>query len=224
MKRFSLPLNLPNFITLSAVLHVVTFAAVLWSSKGEESSPLPLGVEVQYGESFEATGVTTQKKTVRAAVKPVVTEDDGDAPAIEHKKEKPAPQPVVAASTEKFGNPDGVSEKGALTGRLGVANGQEVSAEERYIYELLKLLEKSQHDRYPTMAKKLKQTGTVKVKFTLAKDGSLIASEVIEKAPYETLNRAALEALKSIHGRKPFPPEIHRVSWEIITPIEYILN
>ncbi|MNL69053.1 Gram-negative bacterial tonB protein [compost metagenome] len=74
------------------------------------------------------------------------------------------------------------------------------------------------------MAKKLGQTGKVTVRFTLNKDGSLSATEVIDRSAYDILNRAAEDLVKSINGIKPFPEEIKKVSWEITVPIEYSLN
>ncbi len=74
------------------------------------------------------------------------------------------------------------------------------------------------------MAKKLGQTGKVVMRFTLSADGSVVSSEVIEKAPYESLNKAATELVQSINGLKPFPKEVHRASWVMTVPIEYQLN
>lgn len=221
MKKTVFFRRLPNFITLSALLHVGIFGAVLWSSAKSDLSPLPLGVEVQYGDSFEATDIRTVKATPQVA-NTVAVSDDSDAPVLDKKKEDKPQVAAKAASSEKFGNPEGNSEKGALTGRMGVANGTEVSVEERYIYELRKLMERRQI--YPSMARKMGHTGTVTVRFTLSSDGSLVASEVVEKTPYESLNRAALETVKAIHGMKPFPREIQRASWQIEAPIEYSLN
>ncbi len=216
-------LKLPQSVSFSVALHIAVFAVVLWTGGESSRSPLPIGVELQYGTSLESSGAEEVKPQAKPAPAPKVqvAQNDSDAPALENKKEEAKPV-VASAPTEKFGRADGVAEKGSVVGRLGVANGSEVSAEERYLYELRRLLERKK--LYPVMAKRLGQTGKVTVKFTLAQDGSLLNSEVVGKAAHDSLNNAAQELVKSIHGVKPFPEEIHRVSWEITVPIEYMLN
>lgn len=172
-----------------------------------------------YGDADAS--VRAKAEPVKAAPVKSVAVDDSEGPSIKNEK-----TPVAAAqetSTAKsLGTQTGTSDRGALQGREGVANGSEVSPEERYLYELKKLLE--HRKRYPPMAKKMGQTGRVTLKFTLNADGSLQESEIVEKAPYESLNKAAHDLVKSISGLKPFPDEIQKTSWVITVPIEYSLN
>jgi TonB family C-terminal domain len=214
--------NLSTSVILSAALHVAAFATVLITD--DEKPIIPVGVELQYGDSLEAPAgtaipVAAVKKEV---VKPVVQEDNSDAPSLDKKEQiTEAPQQPEYSGTRQ-GLANGTVEKGALAGREGFIHGQEVSEEDRYIFELKKLLERKK--LYPQMARRLGQTGKVTVRFVINKDGTLSTNEVIAPSQYDVLNRAAADLVKSIDGIKPFPEEIKKVSWEITVPIEYTLN
>ncbi|WP_295900950.1 energy transducer TonB [uncultured Bdellovibrio sp.] len=213
-------LNINKTILLSALLHGGAFVLGL-SLAAPEIVPLPVGVELMYGD-----GGQEQAPKIEAAkpvkIKTAVVADDSDAPALKNEKVETTQEPQQASTGKTMGSVAGTSEKGALEGREGVANGTEVSPEERYLYEIKKLLERRK--RYPVMAKKMGHTGKVTMRFTLAADGSLQESEVVEKTPYDSLNKAAHELVKGIDKMKPFPQEIQKTSWVITVPIEYSLN
>lgn len=211
-------LNLPKSILISALLHVglvVLCVGFAWT----RTVPTPIGVEVMYGET---TAPFTQSFAI-SQFKPtpqVEDKDQTDAPALKQKKAKT--QASSAPQTKSLGSQQGASEQGALAGREGVANGVEALAEERYLYELKKLLEGRK--RYPMMARKMGQTGKVTIRLTFS-EGEFQGSEIVEKAPYETLNKAAQELVDSLAGFKAFPQELkNRTSWVITIPIEYSLN
>ncbi|UOF01291.1 energy transducer TonB [Bdellovibrio reynosensis] len=180
----------------------------------------PIGVELMMGDSAapKSSAPVAAPQIEQAQTTTVV--DNSDGPAIKEEVKPVAVQPVQASQTA--GSAEGSSSKGAVSGREGVADGAEVSPEDRYLYELKKLLERRK--RYPMMAKRMGQSGKVTMRFTLNADGSLSASEIIEKSPFDTLNQAAVELVKGIDGMKPFPKEIQRGSWSITVPIEYVLN
>ncbi|MNK88313.1 transport protein TonB [compost metagenome] len=225
MQMPSISLNLKSSVSLSVMIHGGLFALCLVMGAREATVPLPIGVELMYVDDTAAPAVAAPLKAQVAAkpqVHPVVNDEDGVALDKDKKKPEVAPEPQVASTGKTLGNPNGNSEKGALTGREGVRNGQEVSAEDRYLFELRKLLERKK--RYPALARKMGQTGRVLVSFTLAQDGSLVKSEVVEKAAFDSLNEAAHDLVKSIHGVKPFPEEIHKTTWNITLPIDYSIN
>lgn len=191
-----------------------------------QKSPLPVGVELMYGETTAVSAPTKPQalNTQKTQAAPVSAMDDDGVAIDQKKKDKPVAtsENQQVAEQKTLGNPLGTSSTGALTGREGVANGSEVSPEERYLYELRKLLERRK--KYPVMARRMGHTGKVMMRFTLNADGSLSASEMVEKTPYDSLNNAALELVKGIDGIKPFPKEITRNAWVITVPIEYSLN
>ncbi|GEM_PF-1487983 len=222
MHILNISLNLNKSVLISAFLHAAVFVLGL-SFATVETSPLPVGVELMYGDGgtiFPAQAPEAVKpQALPKKVRPVVT-DNSEGPEIAATEAKEVTAEPV--ETKTAGSLAGTSSRGALHGREGVANGQEVSPEERYLYEIKKLLERRK--RYPQMARKMGHAGKVTMSLTLAQDGSLIESEVLAASPFETLNRAAQELVKGIHGLKPFPQEIQRTSWQITVPIEYSLN
>jgi protein TonB len=56
---------------------------------------------------------------------------------------------------------------------------------------------------YPTEVKKKRQQGTVVVRFTIGRDGQLLASTIKQSSGHVLLDRAALETLARA---APFPP------------------
>lgn len=221
MKLPRISLNTHSSLILSILLHGGAFLLGL-SMAAPEPVLVPVGVELMYGD-----GGTEHAPKIEAAAQPVkiktpVVADDSDAPALRDEKIETITAPPTATPGKTMGSQAGTSDKGSLQGREGVVNGRETSPEERYLYEVQKLLERRK--RYPTMAKKMGHFGKVTMRFVLAADGSLKESEIVEKAPYDSLNKAAHELVKGIDGMKPFPEEIQKTTWVITVPIEYSLN
>lgn len=223
MHILNISLNLNKSVLISAFLHAAVLVLGL-SFATVESSPLPVGVELMYGDGGtilpSQPPVAVKPLAAPKKVRPVVT-DNSEGPSIAAAPETKEAT-VKPIDTKTAGSLAGTSSRGGLQGREGVANGQEVSPEDRYLYEIKKLLERRK--RYPQMARKMGHAGKVTMSLTLAQDGSLIESEVVAASPFDTLNRAAQELVKGIHGLKPFPQEIQRTSWQITVPIEYSLN
>jgi protein TonB len=62
---------------------------------------------------------------------------------------------------------------------------------------------------YPYQARRQEQEGTVEIRFTLSRQGSLVGEPALEKkSRYERLNASALEAVKNAAPYPPFPREI----------------
>nr|BFD65974.1 hypothetical protein HAGR004_09960 [Bdellovibrio sp. HAGR004] len=221
MKISKLAPNMNVSLILSVLLHGGLFALALGMA-APSVVPLPVGVELMYGDGGTVQAPKQEEIIKAPKVKAPVVVDNSDGPAIKTEKVAEAAPQEQSPTGKTAGSLAGTSDKGALEGREGGANGIEVSPEQRYLYEIKKLLERRK--RYPVLARKMGQTGKVTMRFTLAQDGSLLASEVLEKAPYDTLNQAALDLVKGIHGMKPFPQEIQKTSWVITVPIEYVLN
>ncbi len=197
-------------VLASIFLHAGFLAAATYAWNSSEVSPEPLGVELMYGEAS-----SVEVSEPQAAISKTSTFDDSEDIALESKPRKKVQRQVAQANSSN-------AVKGAVAGREGVANGQEVTPEDRYLYEIKKLLERRK--TYPAMAQRMGHTGRVLMRFTLAKDGSVIESEVLEKASYETLNKAADALVRSISKEKPFPHEIRKTTWSITVPIDYAIN
>ena len=204
-------LDINKTVILSVLLHAGFFMVGLFLA-GPQSLPVPLGMELRYSEPPTSASAPAASHRPRSFNSPSTRVDTAPTPQT----------PAVAPVATSEGTSQGTSATGALQGREGSVTGTEVSAEERYVYELQRLLERRKN--YPVMARKMGQTGTVTMRFTVKPDGSISESEVIEKSVYASLNQAALDLVKSIHGLKPFPPEIQRTSWTMTIPINYDLK
>ena len=210
----ALSMNFNKTLIVSAFLHAAFFSAAVLLSV-TTIKPLPLGVELAYDAIASAPKAASAPQTVvkKTIVPQIIEKDDVTTQSKEI---------VPVATTQAAPAIGSAAQSGALSGREGVANGSEVSAEDRYLYELKKLLERRKS--YPMMARKMGHVGTVTMRFTLKADGTIVGSEIVNKAPYETLNQAAVSLVQSINGMKPFPQEIRKDSWSITVPIEYTLN
>ncbi len=90
-----------------------------------------------------------------------------------------------------------------------------------YLGELRQLIESKKV--YPLQAKRLGQTGTVEVTFTLSADGHIMNARVTQSSPYERLNQAALATINEVRHFRPIPPEIGEDSMTVKIPMRYSL-
>ena len=72
-----------------------------------------------------------------------------------------------------------------------------------YLMGLSKEFEKRKD--YPATARRLKQEGTVRVQFTVAKDGAISGAVVAKPCPYSSLNESALAAVQAVSKFDPIP-------------------
>ena|GEM_PF-1253108 len=91
-----------------------------------------------------------------------------------------------------------------------------------YLRSLKKQLE--QIKDYPATAKRLKQEGTVRVRFTILADGKIEQIEVSESSRYSSLDNSALEAVANMGKFQPIPKLLEKERWRIEIPIQYKLN
>ena len=91
-----------------------------------------------------------------------------------------------------------------------------------YLRSLKKQLE--QIKDYPATAKRLKQEGTVRVRFTILADGKIEQIEVSESSRYSSLDNSALEAVTKMEKFQPIPKLLEKERWRIEIPIQYKLN
>ena len=77
---------------------------------------------------------------------------------------------------------------------------------------------------YPRTAKRLRQSGTVTVRFTVQGDGTLGNVTVVSSCGFDLLDHAASELLVSIAKVRPIPKELGEETIVISLPIEYALR
>ncbi len=88
-----------------------------------------------------------------------------------------------------------------------------------YLIQIRKIIERNK--KYPRRAKRMHHEGTVKVQFTITKNGHIRDIRVVGKSSYSTLNHAALILFKKIGLFPPIPREIGKAHLTITVPIHY---
>ena len=161
------------------------------------------------------------KKVVRAKIIPKVVEKP-----VEEQPPEPEPIPEPVAETAPVAVAEPVVE--APPAPPVVKEPPKPSADSikmvtrTYLRSLKKQLE--QIKDYPATAKRLKQEGTVRVRFTILADGKIEQIEVSESSRYSSLDNSALEAVANMGKFQPIPKLLEKERWRIEIPIQYKLN
>ena len=80
------------------------------------------------------------------------------------------------------------------------------------------------HKTYPRIAKKLRQSGKVVIMLEILKNGKILRKKIVEKCPYQRLNKAAFQLVAQLKHVDPLPKELHLDSWQVFIPIAYVLR
>ena len=161
------------------------------------------------------------KKVVRAKIIPKVVEKP-----VEEQPPEPEPIPEPVTETAPVAVAEPVVE--APPAPPVVKEPPKPSADSikmvtrTYLRSLKKQLE--QIKDYPATAKRLKQEGTVRVRFTILADGKIEQIEVSESSRYSSLDNSALEAVAKMEKFQPIPKLLEKERWRIEIPIQYKLN
>lgn len=89
-----------------------------------------------------------------------------------------------------------------------------------YKAELRATIDKNKY--YPTMSRRLGQTGTVVIAFTLLEDGNIVDIRIEKPSQYERLNVSALDAVKKVERFKPIPKEVGEIRMDIKVPVKFV--
>jgi len=103
---------------------------------------------------------------------------------------------------------------------FGTAKSGKTDALSVYKAELRAMIDKNKY--YPAISKRLGQTGTVVVAFTLLEDGHIIDVKIDKPSRYERLNDSALDAVKKVERFKPIPKEVGEAKMEVKVPVKFI--
>lgn len=87
---------------------------------------------------------------------------------------------------------------------------------------LLRHLER--HKRYPVEAQRQRQEGMVYVRFTLSRDGRVLASRMERPSGTASLDQEGLDLLQRAQPMPPFPPDQPGETMELIVPIQFSLR
>ena len=72
------------------------------------------------------------------------------------------------------------------------------------------------------MSRRLGQTGTVVIAFTLLEDGNIVDIRIEKPSQYERLNVSALDAVKKVERFKPIPKEVGEIRMDIKVPVKFV--
>ncbi len=164
--------------------------------KNVESGVLKLQVASQV---MMASPVKTVKKVV-----PLNPRKTKTAPAVVEEVAAPAVnEPAVAQGSEFGNNANGKNDIATL-----------------YKAELRARID--QNKSYPPLSRRLGQTGTVIVAFTLLEDGNIINIRIDKPSRYERLNDSAMNAVKKVERFKPIPKELGTAEMDVKVPVKFV--
>ncbi len=223
MNFFALPSTQAITFSASVAAHALLVVSMLFVP--HLKSPLPLGVNRKGDATLIELGSTTSTKKST----PTVSRNPDDIVVktkmtSKTKSPEERDQKVAKASDSKqeaqFGSPDGTTESGPL----GVQNGSVVSERERYLYELRRLIDGRKI--YPSMAKRMRQSGEVVVKFVILKSGEIQNIEIAKPSHHDRLNEAASQLVAGIRTYKPLPASVASATSSLVVsvPVEYRLQ
>lgn len=131
-----------------------------------------------------------------------------------------APKPAPAASSASAAPMSG-GKAGGNAGARSRFNGKPARNIRGYFGQISAWIDANKD--YPTEVKKKKQQGTVVVRFTIGRDGQLIASTIKQSSGHVLLDQAALETLARAAPFPPIPEFVGRETLSIAVPIDYTL-
>lgn len=134
-----------------------------------------------------------------------------------------APQPGTAAAGRSPSGPGGAIGTGQGTAGTGAgALGSGEGPGDDYFERLRRHLAK--HKRYPPEASRQKQEGKVQVRFTLARDGTVLAAEIERGSGFPLLDQAVLDMLRNASPVPPLPERYAGERIQITLPIGFSLG
>lgn len=155
---------------------------------------------------------------------PAGTETARPAPA-------PAPAPVAEAETRTLassaasGDPTGKSGE-VVEGDAGSADpsmdGGTPGASADYRAALVAWLER--HKNYPQRARMRRQEGTVLLRFTLNRQGRVLAHRIERGSGHTVLDTEVTAMIERAQPLPPIPADISRNSLEFVVPIQFALR
>jgi protein TonB len=218
--------HLSTMLVLHALLFIGSWKAV--ESQMNEKVAIPklgngmMKMKVASGLFMKSFTAPSVKKVVQNDVKKVVTSKPVPK-AIEVPKNQQQESKAVSDSPSEgtSGRADGTggTPDGYAFGNSQSGSGK-ISVMDLYKAELRATIDKNKY--YPTLSKRLGQTGTVVVAFTLLENGNIIDVRIDKPSQYERLNVSALDAVKKVERFKPIPKEAGEEKMDIKVPIKFV--
>ncbi|MEO0335900.1 MAG: TonB family protein [Pseudomonadota bacterium] len=217
----------------SLCLHLVLFA-LLSSGFGEKALLMssikgsPDAGSVMF-DVLKAPEEHSQEPTPE--IKKDLTVQDSDVAVASKKNVKPAlalkpkkAQPQREEKTKSLAESSSSSRPGS-SGPLGFdlqnIKGNLSPELQKYFTKLRMDIERRK--KYPKLAKRLRQSGRVVLKFEIGKSGKIVNVFIEEPSPYKSLNDSARKLLSNLKGEYPLPSAIKSDRIEVKLPVSYKL-
>lgn len=193
---------------------------------------IPSEQVAKLGDGGTGNGIMRMKVAhdifMRPALPVTKTESKFTRPAPKQVAAAPAVAKPAQAQTNTNEPTGGNDPRGTGLSKAGVANGSEFGTSatgktdilSKYKAELRARIE--QNKAYPAMSKRLGQTGTVVIAFTLLEDGSITDAKIETPSRYERLNASALEAVQKVEKFKPIPKEAGENKMDFKVPVKFV--
>jgi periplasmic protein TonB len=94
--------------------------------------------------------------------------------------------------------------------------------ENRYLSVIYRSIDKRKI--YPRIAKRLGQSGVVKVRFTVQADGSIVNISLAQSSGFSLLDSAAEKILTELAKTDPIPKALGKARLTITVPVSYLLR
>jgi protein TonB len=134
---------------------------------------------------------------------------------------KPHTSSVVPRKMVKETHSEKLSQKPQDMLSTDSLNGADnANALESYKAELRAMIDRNKY--YPVISKRLGQTGTVVVAFTLLEDGNIIDVRIDRPSRFDRLNLSALDAVKKVERFKPIPKEFGGPKMDVKVPVTFV--
>lgn len=204
-------------LLVSLLVHIVLLSSIgVWLVSGPGKVQVMV-VELQKPVQL-AHPKAEPKRVVKSKPTPAVIPPVKNEPFVVPQEEEPSivQEPVAEEPLEVL--EETAPESAVEMGFDGEASEQ---LRQNYLQEIMRLVDA--HKRYPLMARKLGQEGTVQVLFTLHPSGLLTDCKVEVSSGVRALDRAAYQAVVDV-ARFPAVPEQLGLTPQFLVAIDFVLN
>ncbi|MBN9513022.1 MAG: energy transducer TonB [Alphaproteobacteria bacterium] len=135
----------------------------------------------------------------------------------EKKVEKKPPQPKVSA-------PQAAPQQAAVAAAPLAGATPEPPSAALPTWKGLLLRHLERHKRYPSEAQRARHEGVTYVRFTMSRDGRVLAARIERASGISSLDQEGLELLQRAQPLPPLPSDQPGESLEIVVPIQFFLR
>ena len=229
-------------LLISLLIHGSILGALFWNwhTPHEAASDAPgeisttISMEMIQGMRVEEPTPEPEPEPQQVEPEPEkhdIVEDPTKKPEPEKKKEpekkpeKPVEMPKNLPIGDKNINSTATANSKATNtgqpGTNGVQGGSGANTDELNAYRAAIRREIERHKRYPARAKMMRKQGVVSVSFSVGADGSLSGERVTNSSGDESLDNAALEAVRSA---RPVGPKPAGFTSSVSVPISFTIQ